>query len=308
MPVGGWQVNSKAITTTVNSCQRCGWDHYDHQFEPLANPADEWTHWAPCPVTGQPVLLSTSLQPDKPAPQPGSLKGRIDIAPDFKEEPKEVAIESAYVPPQGHLIAYLFAAKDEPWKVGTRVRLETTADMAHRFMGEFVVVSVAALGSVQLASVGEWWAPDGLKNQMWVKLSEPFNRMADVQILAQAEGVAKGDFVRQHAEAEPIQVRHLECELFDEFTPKDNENKVTLGSEPFWAVAQDFQACLYFTSRKFGGDDPIELQPGSQLRSTGAYVIKPSADQYKGCWRVSTRYGWMSIIVREHVQEVDRTC
>lgn len=41
----------------VKSCQRCGSDHPKLAFRKLANPANEWTHWALCPASQQPVLL-----------------------------------------------------------------------------------------------------------------------------------------------------------------------------------------------------------------------------------------------------------
>lgn len=49
--------------TSVKSCARCGHDHNEVEFQALRAPitADsgdaEWTHWAPCPVTGEPILL-----------------------------------------------------------------------------------------------------------------------------------------------------------------------------------------------------------------------------------------------------------
>lgn len=45
------------LVTTVKACQRCGEEHWQLTFEPLANPADEWTYWALCPRTKQPILL-----------------------------------------------------------------------------------------------------------------------------------------------------------------------------------------------------------------------------------------------------------
>jgi hypothetical protein len=50
-------------TVDVNKCQRCGQDHAQVDFELLANPADEFTHWALCPVSQQPILLAEIDEP-----------------------------------------------------------------------------------------------------------------------------------------------------------------------------------------------------------------------------------------------------
>jgi hypothetical protein len=47
--------------TLVRSCARCGGDH-DVEFKPLTHPVVDtdgttWTHWAPCPVNGEPILM-----------------------------------------------------------------------------------------------------------------------------------------------------------------------------------------------------------------------------------------------------------
>ena len=42
---------------TVTDCQRCGKNHMGLLFKKLANPADEWSYWAMCPTTQQPVLM-----------------------------------------------------------------------------------------------------------------------------------------------------------------------------------------------------------------------------------------------------------
>jgi len=43
--------------TDVGRCARCGKDHAQLEFRPLANAPDEWTHWAMCPETNEPVLV-----------------------------------------------------------------------------------------------------------------------------------------------------------------------------------------------------------------------------------------------------------
>lgn len=45
-------------------CARCGQDHNSVVFMPLKRPVEYegkvvWTHWAPCPVTGEPILVRT---------------------------------------------------------------------------------------------------------------------------------------------------------------------------------------------------------------------------------------------------------
>lgn len=50
------------MNTTVRGCARCGEDHEELEFERLQRPIQEddgrdYTHWAPCPTNGQPILL-----------------------------------------------------------------------------------------------------------------------------------------------------------------------------------------------------------------------------------------------------------
>lgn len=49
---------------TVYSCSRCGFDHDNVPLLKLTNPFAppeamglEWTHWAPCPTNGEPILI-----------------------------------------------------------------------------------------------------------------------------------------------------------------------------------------------------------------------------------------------------------
>jgi hypothetical protein len=43
---------------TITNCARCGGDHPDLVFTKLARPIlDEYTHWAACPKTGEPVIM-----------------------------------------------------------------------------------------------------------------------------------------------------------------------------------------------------------------------------------------------------------
>lgn len=51
--------------SSVRHCARCGGDHENVGFKPLTKPIpgnDEsvlWTHWAPCPTNGEPILQAT---------------------------------------------------------------------------------------------------------------------------------------------------------------------------------------------------------------------------------------------------------
>lgn len=42
---------------SIEHCSRCGGAHHELDFEPLTQPHNELTHWAACPVNGQPILL-----------------------------------------------------------------------------------------------------------------------------------------------------------------------------------------------------------------------------------------------------------
>lgn len=53
---------SATATVDVGGCARCGGDHDDLTFHPLAANIEEdghvlATHWARCPSNGQPVLM-----------------------------------------------------------------------------------------------------------------------------------------------------------------------------------------------------------------------------------------------------------
>lgn len=72
------------MVVDVNGCARCQSEaHPALQFAPLTHPveaglqADEhgaaqeappYTHWAPCPVNGEPILLRSADLPEAPAP------------------------------------------------------------------------------------------------------------------------------------------------------------------------------------------------------------------------------------------------
>jgi hypothetical protein len=54
---------SVAITTDVKNCARCGGAHNALEFAPLSNPPDDITHWALCPTTQEPILLTVTEAP-----------------------------------------------------------------------------------------------------------------------------------------------------------------------------------------------------------------------------------------------------
>jgi hypothetical protein len=52
-----------AFVQSVVGCARChGGGHEDVRWEPLTHPAETgdvtFTHWAPCPTNGQPILVA----------------------------------------------------------------------------------------------------------------------------------------------------------------------------------------------------------------------------------------------------------
>lgn len=55
---------------TISGCARCGEAHQDLEWFAFQNPVAppemapfQWTHWAKCPVTGDPLLQGTLTQP-----------------------------------------------------------------------------------------------------------------------------------------------------------------------------------------------------------------------------------------------------
>jgi hypothetical protein len=48
------------LTTNIGFCARCGKDHPNLEFVKFARSAGRDTHWAQCPETGEPILLSVS--------------------------------------------------------------------------------------------------------------------------------------------------------------------------------------------------------------------------------------------------------
>lgn len=51
------------LTTDIEGCARCGGEHNQLAFTPFRRPMDEWTHWAMCPVNGEPIVLRMVKEP-----------------------------------------------------------------------------------------------------------------------------------------------------------------------------------------------------------------------------------------------------
>jgi len=50
-------------------CPRCGGRHNELELHPLDSVEDNpYTHWASCPVNGQPILMRTLTEHDAPLP------------------------------------------------------------------------------------------------------------------------------------------------------------------------------------------------------------------------------------------------
>jgi hypothetical protein len=69
------QNEAKNVVTTIAHCVRCDGIHKDLAFSPLngetvtGEMGDEYTHWAMCPTSKQPILLSIVPEPKKLAPR-----------------------------------------------------------------------------------------------------------------------------------------------------------------------------------------------------------------------------------------------
>lgn len=54
--------NEPTMIVKVYSCARCTRDHSDIEFKPfhlntISDPSGDYTHWAACPISNEPVLL-----------------------------------------------------------------------------------------------------------------------------------------------------------------------------------------------------------------------------------------------------------
>jgi hypothetical protein len=70
--------------TTIRDCARCGKTHLNTVVWPLANPTDEFDHWAFCVPTCQPILISRKSIPEN----------EIELIPDSElpETEEEAAV------------------------------------------------------------------------------------------------------------------------------------------------------------------------------------------------------------------------
>jgi hypothetical protein len=63
----------EAFTTSIRGCARCDGDgHEDVVWEPFTHPVEDtdgtlWTHWAPCPTNGEPILMKAGPKPEAAA-------------------------------------------------------------------------------------------------------------------------------------------------------------------------------------------------------------------------------------------------
>jgi hypothetical protein len=47
----------ESVTTNILCCSRCGKFHEQLRFTRFSMPGPLYTHWAPCPENGEPVLM-----------------------------------------------------------------------------------------------------------------------------------------------------------------------------------------------------------------------------------------------------------
>jgi hypothetical protein len=48
----------------IKNCPRCRGDHQSMYITAFRLPSSKWTHWALCPLTGEPVLFRLPLSTD----------------------------------------------------------------------------------------------------------------------------------------------------------------------------------------------------------------------------------------------------
>ncbi len=54
---------TSSFVSSIRGCARChGPGHENVEWKPLTHPIEdsdgtEWTHWAPCPTNGEPILM-----------------------------------------------------------------------------------------------------------------------------------------------------------------------------------------------------------------------------------------------------------
>lgn len=66
-----WSAAAKMLADshyiTIFTCTRCGQDHEEILCNPLTNPPEEFTHYAICPRTHEPILITIELVGIAPA-------------------------------------------------------------------------------------------------------------------------------------------------------------------------------------------------------------------------------------------------
>ena len=46
------------LGVNMPNCSRCDGSHDDVMFQPFTKPSDAYTHWAMCPTTNEPIVMS----------------------------------------------------------------------------------------------------------------------------------------------------------------------------------------------------------------------------------------------------------
>ncbi len=56
-----WTVRITVKADTIEKCPRCGSKHENLFLQEFINPQSEFTHWASCPTTSQPIICKYAL-------------------------------------------------------------------------------------------------------------------------------------------------------------------------------------------------------------------------------------------------------
>jgi hypothetical protein len=51
-------LTSSSVATNITNCARCGKNHATVQAFAFVNPPPRFTHWATCPTTADPILIT----------------------------------------------------------------------------------------------------------------------------------------------------------------------------------------------------------------------------------------------------------
>jgi hypothetical protein len=68
--LGTTDTGMTVVRTDVGRCAHCNYDHPQLAFRKLRNPIGVWTHWAPCPTRGEPILLTITATQDGEVAKP----------------------------------------------------------------------------------------------------------------------------------------------------------------------------------------------------------------------------------------------